>query len=331
MAGFVVRRIFTAFLVMVIASMFVFALFYLGPRNPAQPVCDAVGRCTPEKLAAIEKSMGLDQPVTTAYVEWARGLVRDRTIDMGGEYSCEAPCLGISYSSRNEVRKELVEKYPATLSLALGSAAIYLTLGVVIGVLAARFRGSMSDRLLVTSTLVVSAIPYYLIAILAWVFLTQKFPLFPDTTYTPLTENPIAWAAGLLLPWLVLGLTNATAYSRYTRGQMVETLGEDYIRTATAKGLKTNTVVFSHALRAAIIPVITIFGLDFGALLGGTVFTEFIFEIDGVGAWGLEALGTPTDIPVVLATVLVGAFFVVLANLAVDLVYSVLDPRVRLT
>ena len=142
-----------------------------------------------------------------------------------------------------------------------------------------------------TSTLVVSAIPYYLIALLAWIFLTQKYSVFPDTEYNPLFDDGInvsAWAGGLLLPWLVLGLTNATAYSRYTRGQMVETLGEDYIRTAVAKGQKENTVVFRHALRAAIIPVVTIFGLDFATLLGGTIFTEFIFDIDGMGRWALE-------------------------------------------
>lgn len=317
---------------MILTSMTVFALFYLGPKNPAQPLCNRQQRCTPEKLARLEHAMGLDKTVWVAYGEWAKGLVAGRTVEYSAEevYDCAAPCLGISYNSDKEVTKELAEKYPATLSLALGGSLIYLVLGVVVGVIAARYRGSFADRALVTSTLVVSAIPYYVVALLAWVFLTQKFPIFPNTEYHPLFENPLAWVGGLLLPWLVLGLTNATAYSRFARGQMVETLGEDYIRTATAKGVKQNRVVFKHALRAAIIPVITIFGLDFGTLLGGTVFTEVIFDIDGMGRWALKALLGTVDIPVVTATVLVAAFFIVLSNLVVDLVYSVLDPRVRL-
>ncbi len=129
----------------------------------------------------------------------------------------------------------------------------------------------------------------------------------------------------------MLGLTNATSYSRFTRGQMVETIGEDYIRTAVAKGQKGNVVIFKHALRAAIIPVITIFGLDFATLLGGTVFTEVIFRIDGMGRWGIESIRSPTNIPVVTATVLVAAFFIIISNLVVDIVYSFLDPRVRLS
>jgi peptide/nickel transport system permease protein len=132
----------------------------------------------------------------------------------------------------------------------------------------------------------------------------------------------------MMLPWLVIGLTNCTSYARFTRGQMVETLGEDYIRTANAKGVKTNTVLFKHALRAAIVPVITIFGLDFATLLAGTIFTEQIFSIDGIGHWGLQALYTPIDVNVISATVLVAAVLIVVANLLVDILYSFLDPRV---
>lgn len=330
MVGYIIRRLLSAALVLILTSMFVFALFYLGPRDPARAVCDAQGRCTPEKLKNLTHAMELDKPVHVAYAAWAKGLFVGREIDMGAKYTCDAPCFGISYRSREPVTKELVTKYPATLSLALGGAAIYLLVGVVIGVIAAKYRGTLSDRLLVSSTLVVSSIPYYLVALLAWIFFTQQWPIFEDTKYHPITHNPAAWMWGLLLPWLVLGLTNATQYSRFTRGQMVETLGDDFIRTATAKGVKANTVVFKHALRAAIIPVVTIFGLDFGTLLGGTVFTERIFDIDGVGQWGLRALGNPSDIPVVTATVLVAAFFIIVSNLIVDLVYSILDPRVRL-
>jgi peptide/nickel transport system permease protein len=331
MAGFIVRRLMSSFLVIVMTSMFVFALFFLGPSNPAGPVCDAQGRCTAERLEAIEEQMGLNDSVVTQYGAFVGGLFRDRTISLGAEYTCEAPCLGISYGTRGEVRKELVEKYPATLSVALGGAAIYLSLGVFLGVLAARWRGTTADRLLVGGSLVVSSVPYYLFALLAWIFLTLQWSVFPATGYTPLTENPVAWASGLLLPWLVIGVTNSTQYARFTRGSMVETLGEDYIRTATAKGVKSNRVVFRHGLRAAIVPIVTIFGLDFAALLAGTVFTEQIFGINGIGRWALDSVTAPQDFPVILATVLVSAILIVIANLIVDIVYSFLDPRVRMS
>ncbi len=332
MFGYIVRRLFAALLVLILTSMAVFALFYLGPDNPAKPLCDRQQRCTPEKLARLEQAMGLDKPVHTAYADWAKGLVAGREVVYSEteKYDCSAPCLGISYTNDIEVTKELKERYPATLSLAIGGSLIYLTVGVIAGVFAARYRGTFVDRALVTSTLVISAVPYYLLALLAWIFLTQKWDLFPKTEYNGFFDSPAAWFGGLLLPWLVLGLTNATSYSRYTRGQMVETLGEDYIRTAVAKGQKENVVVFRHALRAAIIPVVTIFGLDFGTLLGGTVFTEYIFDIDGMGRWALEAIIGTLNFPVITATVLVAAFFIVMSNLIVDVIYSFLDPRVRL-
>lgn len=334
MAGFILRRLIAALLVLALTSLIVFTLFFKGPRDPAQALCDSRGRCTPERLEAITASMGLDKPVLVAYGEWAKGLVAGREIvfSEAEQYDCAAPCLGVSYNTRALVTDELKDKYPATLSLALGGSAIYLLLGVAIGVSAARVRGTLRDRFLVASTLVISAIPYYVVALLAWIFLTQKVSVFPETTYHPFLDNPLTWAGGLLLPWLVLGLTNATAYSRFTRGQMLETIGEDYIRTAVAKGQSSRVVIYKHALRAAIVPVVTIFGLDLGALLGGTVFTEYIFDIDGIGNWGLRAItGNPANIPVVTATVLIAAFFIIVANLVVDIVYSFLDPRVKLS
>jgi peptide/nickel transport system permease protein len=275
--------------------------------------------------------MGFDKPVTQQYLVWAKGVFAGREINMGAHYKCPAPCLGISYSDRKPVSTDLKDKYPATLSLALGGAAIYLVVGVVLGTLAAKFRGSAVDRGLVGASLVINAIPYYVVALLAWIYLSLQWGIFPDTSYHPISHGVFAWFWGLLLPWLVLGLTNSTQYARFSRGQMVETLGEDYIRTGTAKGLTQNRVLFKHALRAAIVPVITIFGLDLAGLLAGTIFTETIFDIDGMGRWAIKALKAPVDFPVVAATVLVAAVIVVLANLVVDILYSIIDPRVRLS
>lgn len=331
MIGFIVRRLLAAALVVVTTSMFVFALFFLGPTNPAQPLCDLNGKCTPEKLALLTEQMGLNDSVVNQYGIWAKGLVQDREIAFGATYDCQAPCLGISYSSRGQVTEELKQKFPATLSLAVGGATIYLLLGVTLGTLAARVRGTVTDRALVTFSVVVSAIPYYVIALLMWIFFSLEWKIFEDTSYHPITQDPLAWAWGLTLPWLAIGFTQSTSYARFTRGQMVETLGEDYIRTATAKGVAGRTVILKHALRSAIVPVVTIFGLDFAFLLAGTVFTEQIFDIDGIGRWAIRALRAPVDFPVVAATVLIGAVIIVVANLLVDILYSIIDPRVRVS
>ncbi|CAA9377292.1 MAG: ABC transporter, permease protein 1 (cluster 5, nickel/peptides/opines) [uncultured Nocardioidaceae bacterium] len=331
MLGYIVRRLLSAGLVVTLTSMIVFALFFLGPDNPAQPLCDINGKCTPERLALLTEQLGLNDTVYHQYWIWLQGLFVGREISFGPIYQCSAPCLGISYSTRNEVTAELLDKFPATLSLAIGGSLIYLLVGVFLGTMAARVRGTLADRGLVTMSLIVSSIPYYVLAILAWIYLSLEWQIFPDTTYHPLTDGIGAWAYGLLLPWLVLGLAQSTAYARYTRGQMVETLGEDYIRTATAKGVAKRKVIFQHALRAAIVPVITIFGLDFAFLLAGTVVTEEIFDIDGIGQWGIRALRAPVDFPVVAATVLIGAVIIVIANIIVDILYSFIDPRVRVS
>jgi peptide/nickel transport system permease protein len=331
MTGFLLRRLLSSFLVVLLTSMFVFALFFLGPSSPAGPVCEAQGKCTPQRLEMIEDQMGLNDGVAGQYAAFVGGLFHDRTIRMGAEYRCEAPCLGISYGTRDQVTDELIDKYPATLSVALGGATIYLLLGVTLGVVAACRSGTATDRLLVGGSLVVSSIPYYLFALLAWILLSLQWGIFPATGYTPLTQDPVAWARGLLLPWLVLGVAGATQYARFARGSMLDTLGEDFMRTATAKGLPRRRVVLHHGLRAAVVPIVTIFGLDLAALLAGTVFTEQIFDIDGIGRWALDAVKAPQDFPVILATVLVSAVLVVLANLVVDVVYTFLDPRVGLS
>lgn len=328
MIGYIIRRLLSAFLVVTATSMIVFAIFFLGPTNAADNLCEQNGHCTAQKRALLNHQLGFDRSVVHEYGVWAKGIFVDRTIEMGGTFKCEAPCLGISYVTKAPVRSELTSKYPATLSLAIGGAGLYLLLGVVIGVFSARKRGTYIDRALVGSTLVISAMPYYLAALLAWLFLVNQYGIF-TTSYTPVTDNPAKWFSGLLLPWLVLGFFNATQYARFSRGAMVDTLGEDFTRTATAKGVSSMKVTFKHALRAAIVPIITIFGLDFASLLAGTIFTERIFDIDGIGNWGIRAIGS-FDFPVIAATVLVGSVLVVLGNMVVDIMYSFLDPRVRL-
>lgn len=328
MLGFIVRRLCASLLVIVLASLTVFVIFYLGPANPARPVCK--DPCSDERLAVIEKAMGLDKPVLVAYGDFVNGVFTGREVTIGqAKYDCAAPCLGVSYGPRTEVFDELKKRIVPTILIAVGGSAVYLLIGVSIGVFAASRRGTVFDRTLVSGSLIVSSIPYYLMCLLAWIYIDLKLGLL-ETGYFPITEDPGKTFTGLLLPCLVLGVASAPAYARYTRGQMVETLGDDYIRTAKAKGLTGRRVLFKHALRAAIVPIVTIFGLDFGILLAGTIFTETIFDIDGIGKWGLDAINAPQDLPVLTVTVMVGAIFIVLSNLIVDIAYGVLDPRVRI-
>ena len=335
MTGFIVRRILSSILVVVLTSMFVFVLFFKGMgTSPAVNYCDSIhqGRCSPATLASIEHQMGYDRSVAANYAIWAKGIFTGRDVYLDGkEYPCPAPCLGVSEMTNNTVWHDLKQKYPATITVAVGGASIYLTFGVLMGAFAARWRGSAGDRLLVGGSLVWSAIPDYVIILLAWVYFSLRWHVFPNVGYYPITEDPLKTISWMMLPWLVLGFTSITDYARFTRGQMVETLGEDYIRTAQAKGVRPRRVLFRHALRAAIVPVITIFGLDFASLLSGTIFIEQIFGIDGIGRWGLQALNTPIDLGVLSTVVLVGAVLVVVANLLVDIVYGFLDPRVTVS
>jgi peptide/nickel transport system permease protein len=335
MFAYVVKRLLAGALVVVLVSMAIFLLFWYGPSSPAQPICDREtnNRCTPAKLANFEHSLGYDNPVYEEYGKFAKGVVVGRDIHIfPSTYKCPAPCLGYSYRTKVPVWNEMKERLPATLSIALGGAFLYLAFGVPIGVAAARRRGSVADKALVSSFLVVSSIPYYLFALLTWLYLTVIFeiPLFSETGYTPITQNPAKWFSGLFLAWVALGIFGCTQYTRYARGSMVEALSEDYIRTAKAKGLPARTVVYRHGLRAALVPIVTIFGIDFGTLLAGTIFTERIFEIHGIGFWGLQAVYA-RDLPVVSATALFGAVVLIISNIVVDVIYSFLDPRVRLS
>ena len=213
---------------------------------------------------------------------------------------------------------------------AIGAGVTILLIGVPIGMFAARRRGTMADKAVIGSTLVIESIPYYLFVLLAFLYLAVSFGIFPQKGYHSFTDSPLQWAWALVLPWLALGMVNASKYARFTRGSMIEAFNEDYIRTAKSKGLKESKVVYKHALRAAVVPIVTIFGIDFGALLGGTIFTEKIFDIPGLGLRSLEAV-TQSDLPVIQATTLISAAVVIAANVVVDLFYSVLDPRVRVT
>ena len=331
MFGYMLRRVISAVLVLLVVSMATFALFFYGPADPALAYCPET-RCNPERLENIRDTLGLDRPVGEQYVEYMTEIFTGGEFELGSiAIDCPAPCLGVSFKFREPVSEILLSRFPATLSIALGAAAIFLTVGVTMGILAARKRGTTADKGIVGASLLINAVPYYLLALLAYLFLISQWSIFPESGYFPLLEDgPVAWVKGLLLAWLVLGLFYSTQYARFSRGSMIESLNEDFVRTARAKGLSERRVTLKHGLRAAIVPVVTIFGLDFAYLLGGTIFTERIFGIQGIGVTALDAIFNK-DLPIVSATVLIVAAFVVVANIVVDVVYSVIDPRVRLS
>jgi len=331
MFGYVVRRVISGLLVLIVISMAVFALFFYGPSDPALAYCPET-RCTPQRLDNIRTSLKLDRPVVEQYADYMKGIVAGNDFQAGSiSIKCGAPCLGVSFKLRVNVTDYLISKFPATLSIALGGSVIMLTIGISSGIFAARRRGTVADKGIVGVSLVVNAIPYYLLALLAYLLLISQWGIFPESGYHPiLKDGPVAWAKGLLLAWLVIGVSSSTQYARFSRGSMIESMNEDYVRTARAKGLSDRRVTMRHALRAAIVPVVTIFGLEFAYLLAGTIFTEKIFDIQGIGLTGLQAIGTK-DLPVIAATVLIGSAFIVVANIVVDIIYSVIDPRVRLS
>jgi peptide/nickel transport system permease protein len=335
MFAYIIKRLLSGVIVVILVSMAVFTLFWFGPDEPARPIClaETGNRCTPDRLENYKDQLGYNNGLVSEYGNYAKGIFVGREMPIGNTViDCDAPCLGFSHRTRALVWDELIERLPATISVAVGGAFLYLAMGIPIGVAAARRRGTLGDKLLVSSFLFLSSVPYYLFALLAWLYFTLiwQVPVLGHSGYTPITDNPLEWFKGLLLPWLCLGIFGCTQYTRYTRGAMVETLSEDYIRTAKAKGLAPNTVVYRHGLRSALVPVVTVFGIDLGVLLAGTIFTERIFEIQGIGRWALSATQA-FDLPVVSAAAIFGAILIVISNLIVDVVYSILDPRVRLS
>jgi peptide/nickel transport system permease protein len=325
------RRIAMALSVILATLLVTFILFYVGPSDPARAICGD-NRCTPARLADIRHSLHLDQPVTTQFADYFQGLFVGRTITTGGiSRECSAPCLGYSFRADQDVKEQIASRFPATLSLALGAMVIFLFVGVGTGVAAARRRGTRMDRFVVAASQTLGSIPYYILALLFALYLMILHPILPRSGYHPLfTEGPVAWASGLLAPWIVLGLVTATGYTRYARASMIESLAQDYVRTGRSKGISERRVVYRHALRAALSPVVTILGLDMAALLAGTLITEQIFNVDGIGRLSIQSLRND-DLPIIMGVVLVGAAMVVVMNLIVDIAYSYVDPRVRLS
>ena len=320
---------------MVVVSMVTFAIFYLVPRlagaTPETLATRYVGRTASEEtVKLVAENLGFYDPIYVQYWNWLKGIFVGVDYDMGTSIEhCAAPCLGYSFQDKTAVWPELIDRLPVTLSLAVGAAIIWLVFGVSIGVLSALRRGSFFDRSAMGFALAGVSLPIFFTGLVSLSFFSYKLGITaPGGSYTPITENPALWAYDLLLPWICLALLFSAQYARLTRAGMLETMGEDYIRTARAKGLRERRVVAKHGLRGALTPILTIFGLDIGLLLGGAIITEKTFSLNGLGKYVVDGIENQ-DLPKILGATLFATFFIVMANLVVDLTYAVLDPRVR--
>lgn len=336
MITYIIRRLLAAFVLFFIVSAATFSIFFLVPRlvgsTPETLATRYVGRAaTPETVKLIADRLGFYDPVWLQYLRWVKGIFVGADYDYGsGVERCPAPCFGYSFLTRQPVWPDLLDRAPVTLSLAVGAAFLWVLAGISVGVLSALRRGSLYDRTAMSISLAGVSLPIFFTGMISLlVFSYTLHWTAPGGSFTPFTQNPADWAYKLILPWVTLALLFSAQYARLTRAGMLETMGEDYIRTARAKGLTERRVTVRHGLRAALTPILTIFGLDVGLLLGGAVLTEQVFSLPGLGKYAIDAINN-NDLPKVLGVTLLAAFFVVIANLIVDLLYAVVDPRVRL-
>jgi peptide/nickel transport system permease protein len=333
---YIIRRLIAAVGLLFIVSAITFSIFYLVPRlagaTPETLATRYVGRtATAETVHLTAQNLGFYDPITVQYAHWAKGIFVGESYDMGSEVEhCPAPCLGYSFITRQPVWPELLDRAPVTLSLAAGASILWLIAGVAIGVLSALRRGSLFDRAAMSVALAGVSMPIFWTGLMALALFSYKLGIFPvGGSYVPITQNPVQWAYSLLLPWITLAFLFSAQYARLTRAGMLETMNEDYIRTARAKGLKESVVVVRHGLRAALTPILTIFGLDLGLLLGGAVLTEKVFSLNGLGKYAVTGI-SDQDMPKIMGVTLLAAAFIVISNLVVDMSYAVVDPRVRL-
>jgi peptide/nickel transport system permease protein len=318
MGRYIIRRLLWVIVLLIIVSAVTFLIFYELPS--ADPAVIRAGRSpNPQLIAQIRHTLGLDKPVYVQYWRYMKAVVLHAD-------------FGYSYQNSQSVRQEIFSRLPATISLTVGAVIVWLAIGLPIGIISAIRSRSILDRATMGAALLAISAPVYWLGLVGLYLFANDIgvvKIFDGAgTYAGLTANPSQWFGSLLLPWLVLAASFAAFYARLLRSNMIETMSEDYIRTARAKGLSERRVIGRHALRSAITPIVTILGLDIGGLLGGAILVETVFNIPGIGRLAYEGI-INADLPVIQGTVLFGAFFIVLANLVVDITYAFLDPRVR--
>ena len=322
MLRYIIRRLLWGVVLLIAVIAITFVVFYLLPNvNPAQ--LRAGRNSSPRIIAEISHDLGTDRPLPTQFWDYIKQLVFHGS-------------LGFSYYSQAPVKSLIFNRLPATISLSIGAVIVWLSFGIPVGIISAIKRRSILDRsAMTTSLLFVSAPVYWLGLVVLFLFASDigKFPisfLHGAGSYVGLTYDPLKWFESLIMPWFVLAATSAAIYARLLRGSLIDVMGEDYIRTARAKGLRERQVVMKHGLRSAVTPLVTVLGLDMAILLGGAVLVETVFDIPGIGRLNYDAI-THGDFPIIQGTITIAAAFIILANIMVDIGYAYLDPRVRYT
>jgi peptide/nickel transport system permease protein len=318
MVSYIIRRVIWMFVLLALVSAVTFVIFYTLPS--ADPATLRAGKQpTPELVAQIRQNLGLDRPLYVQYWTYMKAVILHFD-------------FGFSYQSGESVRQAIVSRLPATISLTAGALVIWLAVALPVGTISAIKRRSLLDRLTMGGALLAISAPVYWLGLVALYLFAKDIgaiPIFEGAgRYVGITEDPGRWFGSLVLPWLVLAAGFAAFYARLLRSNLVEVMSEDYIRTARAKGLPERRVIWHHGVRAAITPIVTVLGLDIGMLLGGSILTESVFGIPGVGHYAFDAIHL-ADLPAIQGTVLFAAFFIIVANLVVDIAYAFLDPRVR--
>jgi peptide/nickel transport system permease protein len=311
-----------------ILSISVFILFSLIPGDPARLSCGKA--CSPATIEANRHRLGLDEPVLTQYTKFVTGIFAGRTFspDSPEPVICEAPCLGYSFFRNETVGALIARAAPVTFWLAVGAFAIWIVIGLFFGILAALSRGRWADRLIMAVSLMGYSMPSFFIGLILVFVVVIQLEWLPYAQYVSPFEDPIAFLQTMILPWITLAILYAAFYIRLTRNQVLETFGEDYVRTARAKGLPERVVVVKHALRAGLTPIVTAAGLDLAGLLGGAIISENIFTLPGLGSLAIDSV-IESDLPVITGITLVTASIIIVANMVVDVLYAVVDPRVR--
>jgi peptide/nickel transport system permease protein len=338
MLRFLIRRLLLGLLVLWLVSMGVFFMFFkLNSSGPAAVASRLCGKqCSTEQLKVVEDRLHLNDPLPQQYWYWLFGYPgsSDATNGIQQNTGILHGDLGYSYINQQSVNTILKDAFPITLSLAVGAAILWLIMGVLSGVLSAIRPRSLLDRTFTFLALFFYSMPTFVLGLMLLLSLYYELTIhgvgfFPAQGYVPFTQDPWEWFKHLLLPWFTLAAVTAAAYTRLTRGSMLDVMGEDYIRTARAKGLTERRVIFRHGLRAALTPIVTQFGIDLGTLLGGAIITETVFGLPGLGFQAIRAI-TANDLPIIIGVVVIATTAIVIANVVVDVLYAVLDPRVRL-
>jgi len=334
MIRYVIRRLLGAVVVVWIVSVVTFVLFQLAPRLTNQsPVYYYIARNPPpegsEQFKLLEQAYGFDRPLVSQYWLWLRNIFRSHNLNngFGDTQHCAFPCLGYSFKLHSPVSSLIWQALPVSISLAIGAALLWLVGGLLIGTVSGLRPGSIFDRAGMTAALGAVSLPIFFTGPVLLLVFVYRLKWLPNVNYAGITNDPAQWLRSMILPWIALALTFAALYARLTRANMMEVMSEDYIRTARAKGLPGRTIVIKHGLRSALTPIVTIFGIDVGTLIGNTVITETVFNLRGLGHLFIQAIGQK-DLPVIMGVTLVAAIALVLANLIVDILYAVVDPRV---